>query len=76
MGEVAYKLYILPESKVHNIFHVPPFKKAQGYYIIPSKVFPPLDDEGKLVLVLGVMYYKEVFGEMEGPDSRGCDMEE
>ncbi len=51
VGEVAYKLDLLIESRVHNIFHVSHLKKALGHQIIPSIVLPTLDDERKLVLV-------------------------
>ena len=48
---MAYELDFPVESKVHNIFHVSHLKKALGHHIIPSTVLPPLDDEGKLILV-------------------------
>ena len=51
MGQVAYELDFPIESKVHNIFHVSHLKKVLGHHIVPSTMLPPLDDEGKLVLV-------------------------
>ena len=48
---MAYELDLLAESKVHNIFYVSCLKKALGHHIVPSTMLPPLDDEGKLVLV-------------------------
>ena len=39
------------DSKVHNIFHVSRLKKALGHHVAPFAVLPPLDDEGKLILI-------------------------
>lgn len=51
VGEVAYELDLPTERKVHKFFHVSRLKKVLGHHIVPSTVLPPLDDEGKLVLV-------------------------
>ena len=51
VGEVAYELDLLTESRVHNVFYVSCLKKALGHQIVPFIVLTPLDDEGKLVLV-------------------------
>ena len=51
VGEVAYKLELSGDNKVHNIFHVSHLKKALGHHVAPFVVLPPLDDEGKLILI-------------------------
>ena len=48
---MAYELDLLAKSRVHNVFHVSHLKKALEHQIVPSTELPPLDDEGKLVLV-------------------------
>ena len=37
---------------VHNVFHVSRLKKAIGQRVVPFAYLPPLDEEGKLVLIL------------------------
>ena len=39
------------DSRVHNVFHLSRLKKVLGQNVMPSVVLPPLDDEGKLILV-------------------------
>ena len=39
-------------SKIHNVFHVSCLKKVIGKHISVSYTLPPLDDEGKLFLIL------------------------
>lgn len=51
VGDVAYELDFTGDSRVHNVFHVSRLKKALGHQIVPSIMLPPLNDEGKLVLV-------------------------
>ena len=51
VGEVAYELELPEGSKIHNVFHVSCLKKALGQHAVASPELPPLDEEGKLVLV-------------------------
>ena len=50
VGEVAYELDLPMDSNVHNVFHVSCLKKALGPQVTPIDL-PPLDDEGKLILI-------------------------
>lgn len=36
---------------MHNVFHVSRLKKAIGQGVVPSADLPPLDEEGRLVLI-------------------------
>ena len=49
---MAYELELSEERKIHNVFHVSNLKKTLRQHIAPSTEFPPLDDEGLLVLIL------------------------
>ena len=51
VGEVAYELEFPEGRKIHNVFHVSCLKKALGQHVVASPELPPLDEEGKLVLV-------------------------
>ena len=44
-------MVLLANSKVHNVFHVLRLKKTLGHCVVPFTTLPPLDDEGKLILV-------------------------
>jgi hypothetical protein len=49
---VAYEMELPQGNRIHNIFHVSCLKKSIGQHIIPIEVVPPMDEEGKLVLIL------------------------
>lgn len=51
VGEVAYEIELPEGSQVHNVFHVSRLNKAISQRVVPSTNFPPLDEEGKLVLI-------------------------
>lgn len=50
VGEVAYEIELSHGSILHNTFHVSCLKKVVGQNVTPFIEFPPLDDEGQLVL--------------------------
>ena len=52
VGEVAYELQSPDDSKVHNVFYVSRLKGALGHHVRPSPILPPLDDKGRLELIL------------------------
>ena len=49
---MPYELELQVERKIHNVFHVSNLNKIVWKHISPSIEFPPLDDEGILVLIL------------------------
>jgi hypothetical protein len=51
VGEVAYELKFSEVRNIHNVFHVSCLKKALEQKFTTSAELPPLDEEGKLVLV-------------------------
>ena len=74
---MAYELELPIRSKIHNVFHVSCLNKFIGQHISVSNTLPPLDDEGKLVLIpeknidnkgekVKKLNNKRILGTMEG----------
>lgn len=60
IGEMACELELPLDIKVHNVFHASRLKEALGHHVVHSAMSPPLDGEGKLILVLEtILEYRE-----------------
>jgi hypothetical protein len=51
VGSVAYELKIPQGRKNHNVFHVSCLERALGQHVIANDELPPIDEEGKLILI-------------------------
>ena len=49
VGEVAYKLDLLSDSKIHQIFHVSYLKLKLEQQMSPLPTLPPLDETGQII---------------------------
>ncbi|KAL5796687.1 hypothetical protein ACOSQ2_001507 [Xanthoceras sorbifolium] len=50
IGEVAYRLELPPNSRLHPVFHVSSLKKKVGSPELIAEDLPSFDDEGRMVL--------------------------
>lgn len=52
IGEVAYELELPRDNEIHNVFYVSCLKKVLGQHVTTFIELPPLDEEGKLELIM------------------------
>ena len=69
VGQVAYKLELFVDSKIHHIFHVSSLKKKLGESIIPE--LPTTRQNGQLQLEPVSILDRRVFKRNHGPKTPG-----
>ncbi|XP_026417065.1 uncharacterized protein LOC113312532 [Papaver somniferum] len=50
VGNLDYKLKLLPEARVHPVFHVSQLKKKIGFTYVPSPTLPLVDHAGQVII--------------------------
>ena len=71
VGQVAYKLELPVDSKIHYIFHVSSLKKKLGESIIPVTELPTTRQDGQLQLEPVSILDRRVFKRNHGPKTPG-----
>ena len=61
IGQVAYKLKLPPESKIHPVFHVYVLKKKLGFNVPAMPTLPPVSDLGTIGWVQSKILDRGIF---------------